>query len=127
MERQLHQSQRLESLGQLAGGVAHDFNNLLAAILNYVSFVDEEITAEIALRPAHESARLSSVLDDVGQIGAAAERAARLTHQLLAFGRREIIKPEIIDFNAIVGEVDGLLRTTIGEHVELIARCATDL
>jgi PAS domain S-box-containing protein len=127
MERQLHQSQRLESLGQLAGGVAHDFNNLLAAILNYVSFVDEEITAEIATRPAHESARLSAVLDDVSQIGAAAERAARLTHQLLAFGRREIIKPEIIDFNAVVGEVDGLLRTTIGEHVELITRCATDL
>lgn len=127
LERQLHQSQRLESLGQLAGGVAHDFNNLLAAILNYVSFVDEEITAEIALRPSHEAARLSAVLEDVAQIGAAAERAARLTHQLLAFGRREIIKPEIIDFNAIVGEVDGLLRTTIGEHVELITRCATDL
>ena len=127
LERQLHQSQRLESLGQLAGGVAHDFNNLLAAILNYVSFVDEEITAEIATRPAHESVRLSAVLDDVSQIGAAAERAARLTHQLLAFGRREIIKPEIIDFNAVVGEVDGLLRTTIGEHVELITRCATDL
>jgi hypothetical protein len=127
LERQLHQSQRLESLGQLAGGVAHDFNNLLAAILNYASFVDEEITAEIALRPAYESARLSAVLDDVSQIGAAAERAARLTHQLLAFGRREVIKPEIIDFNAIVGEVDGLLRTTIGEHVELITRCAIDL
>lgn len=127
MERQLHQSQRLESLGQLAGGVAHDFNNLLAAILNYVSFVDEEITAEIATRPAHESARLSAVLDDVSQIGAAAERAVRLTHQLLAFGRREIIKPESIDFNAVIREVDGLLRTTIGEHVELITRCATDL
>ena len=127
LERQLHQSQRLESLGQLAGGVAHDFNNLLAAILNYVSFVDEEITAEIALRPSHKSARLTAVLDDVTQIGAAAERAARLTHQLLAFGRREVIKPEIIDFNAIVGEVDGLLRTTIGEQVELITRCATDL
>jgi CheY-like chemotaxis protein len=68
-----------------------------------------------------------AVQDDVSQIGAAAERAARLTHQLLAFGRREIIKPEIIDFNAIVGEVDGLLRTTIGEHVELITRCATNL
>jgi PAS domain S-box-containing protein len=81
LERQLHQSQRLESLGQLAGGVAHDFNNLLAAILNYVSFVDEEITAEIALRPSHESVRLRGVLDDVTQIGAAAERAARLTHQ----------------------------------------------
>jgi PAS domain S-box-containing protein len=127
LERQLHQSQRLESLGQLAGGVAHDFNNLLAAILNYVTFVDEEITAEIALHPSREAARLTAVLEDVGQIGAAAERAARLTHQLLAFGRREIIKPEVIDFNAIVGEVDGLLRTTIGEHVELITRCARDL
>jgi PAS domain S-box-containing protein len=127
LERQLHQSQRLESLGQLAGGVAHDFNNLLAAILNYVSFVDEEIAAEIALRPSHESARLSAVLEDVSQIGAAAERAARLTHQLLAFGRREVIKPEIIDFNAIVAEVEELLRTTIGEHVELITRCAADL
>jgi PAS domain S-box-containing protein len=127
LERQLHQSQRLESLGQLAGGVAHDFNNLLAAILNYVTFVDEEITAEIALHPSREAARLTAVLEDVGQIGAAAERAARLTHQLLAFGRREVIKPEVIDFNAIVGEVDGLLRTTIGEHVELITRCATDL
>jgi PAS domain S-box-containing protein len=127
LERQLHQSQRLESLGQLAGGVAHDFNNLLAAILNYVSFVDEEITAEIALRPPHEGQRLTAVLDDVSQIGAAAERAARLTHQLLAFGRREIIKPETIDFNAVVSEVDGLLRTTIGEHVELITRCAPDL
>ena len=63
----------------------------------------------------------------MSQIGAAAERAARLTHQLLAFGRREIIKPETIDFNAIVSEVDGLLRTTIGEHVELITRCAPDL
>lgn len=92
-----------------------------------MSFIDEEIAAEIALRPSHESARLSAVLDDVSQIGAAAERAARLTHQLLAFGRREVIKPEIIDFNAIVGEVDGLLRTTIGEHVELIMRCAPDL
>ena len=127
LERQLHQSQRLESLGQLAGGVAHDFNNLLAAILNYVSFVDEEIAAAIVLRPAHESARLSALLDDVSQIGAAAERAARLTHQLLAFGRREVIKPEIIDFNAIVAEVEELLRTTIGEHVELVTRCATNL
>ncbi len=64
--------------------LAHDFNNELAAILNYVSLVDEEIAAEIALRPSHEAARLSAVLDDVGEIGAAAERAARLTRQLLA-------------------------------------------
>jgi PAS domain S-box-containing protein len=127
LERQLHQSQRLESLGQLAGGVAHDFNNLLAAILNYVSFVSEEITKEIELRPPSESVRLHDVLSDVAQIGAAATRAARLTHQLLAFGRREVIKPEVIDCNAVVGAVDDLLRRTIGEHVELITRCALNL
>jgi signal transduction histidine kinase len=127
LERQLHQSQRLESLGQLAGGVAHDFNNLLAAILNYVSFVSEEITKEIELRPADESVRLHAVLSDVSEIGAAAERAAQLTHQLLAFGRREVIKPEVLDFNAVVGAVDDLLRRTIGEHVELITRCAANL
>jgi signal transduction histidine kinase len=127
LERQLHQSQRLESLGQLAGGVAHDFNNLLAAILNYVSFVREEITKEIEVRPASEAVRLHEVLSDVSQIGSAAERAARLTHQLLAFGRREVIKPEIIDFNTVVHEVDDLLRRTIGEDVELITHCALDL
>jgi PAS domain S-box-containing protein len=127
LERQLHQSQRLESLGQLAGGVAHDFNNLLAAILNYASFVAEEIVKEIELRPTEDTSRLQSALDDVGQIGAAGERAARLTQQLLAFGRREVIKPEIIDFNAIVESVEELLRRTIGEHVELITRCAGDL
>jgi signal transduction histidine kinase len=70
--------------GQVVGDVAHDLNNLLAAIVNYASFVDEEIAAEIALRPAQESARLNGVLDDVRQIAAAAEHAARLTQQLLA-------------------------------------------
>ncbi len=67
-----------------SGGVAHDVNNLLAAILNYVSFVDEEINAEIATRPAHEAARLIAVLEDVSEIGAAAERAAKLLDQVRA-------------------------------------------
>jgi len=66
--------------------LAHDVNNELAAIVNYVSLVGEELTAEIARRPSHESARLRAVLDDVGEIGAAAERAARLTQQLPVFG-----------------------------------------
>ena len=71
--------------------------------------------------------RLHEVLSDVSQIGAAAERAARLTHQLLAFGRREVIKPKVLDFNAVVSEVEDLLRRTIGEHVALVTRCASDL
>ena len=77
LEQELHQSERLESLGQLAGGIAHDFNNLLAAIMNYAGFVAEE-TAD---RPA--------VRADAEQIQAAAQRAARLTRQLLIFGRRD--------------------------------------
>jgi two-component system, cell cycle sensor histidine kinase and response regulator CckA len=116
LESQLHQSQRLESLGQLAGGVAHDFNNLLAVISNYADFVAEEIVdAE-----RFDAGRWSPVLRDVEQIRRAAERATRLTHQLLAFGRREVVRPELLDLNEVVSEVQELLRRTLGEHVELI-------
>ncbi len=108
LEERLNQSQRLESLGQLAGGIAHDFNNLLAVILNYASFVAEEI-------PENEAAHA-----DVEQIRIAAERAAGLTRQLLIFGRRETIQPETLDLNAVVAEVQTLLSRTIGEHVELV-------
>jgi PAS domain S-box-containing protein len=115
LEDRLNQSQRLESLGQLAGGIAHDFNNLLAVILNYATFVAEEI-------PEHAPARA-----DLDQIRIAAERAAGLTHQLLIFGRRETIQPEILDLNAAVTEVQTLLSRTIGEHVDLVVRAAPDL
>jgi PAS domain S-box-containing protein len=127
LESRLHQTHRLESLGQLAGGVAHDFNNLLAAILNYVAFVSEEITEEIDIRPVGSSDRLVAVLSDIGQIGAAAERAATLTHQLLAFARREVRNLEVLDINSVVREVETLLRRTIGEHVRLITQGASDL
>src|SRR6202165_2531984 len=123
MESRLHQSHRLESLGQLAGGVAHDFNNLLAAILNYVGFVSEEIAKEIDLRPAGKRERLEATLRDVSQIGAAAERAARLTHQLLAFARREVRNLEVLDINAIVGDGETLLRRFIGRQEELTTLC----
>ena len=126
MESQLHQSHRLESLGQLAGGVAHDFNNLLAAILNYVGFVSEEIAKEIEVRPHTERARLHAVLSDVSQIGRRPSEP-RLTHQLLAFARREVRNLEVVDINAVVGEVETLLRRTIGEHVTLITQGARDL
>ena len=91
LEIQMHQSQRLESLGQLAGGVAHDFNNLLGAILNYSAFVAEEVAAESA------QPRWQAVLDDVRQIQQAAQRAADLTHQLLAFARREVVQPRVLN------------------------------
>jgi PAS domain S-box-containing protein len=116
LERQLHQSQRLESLGQLAGGVAHDFNNLLGVILNYASFVLEEMQSSTW---DNEKSR-QNACSDVEQIQRAAERATGLTHQLLSFARREVVRPEILDLNSVVSDVEQLLRRTIGEHVQLV-------
>jgi PAS domain S-box-containing protein len=122
----LEQSQRLESLGQLAGGVAHDFNNLIAAILSYASFVSAELARDLEAAGAR-SERVQGLLDDVDQITQAAQRAARLTHQLLAFGRRDFVNPEVLDLNATVADVETLLRRTLGEHVTLATSCETGL
>jgi signal transduction histidine kinase/CheY-like chemotaxis protein len=111
----LAQTQRLESLGQLAGGVAHDFNNLLSVILNYSLFVKEELAGAIADGDGH----LSAAQADLEEIERAAQRAAGLTHQLLAFARREVVHPEVISLNDVVGETEQLLRRTLGEHIEL--------
>ncbi len=119
LESQLQQSQRLEVLGQLAGGVAHDFNNLLAVILNYAAFVTDEISAP--------PADLRAVGRDVGQIQRAAERATALTHQLLAFARREVVQPRVLDLNDVVKEVEQLLRRTIGEDIVLHTELARGL
>jgi PAS domain S-box-containing protein len=112
----LHQSQRMESLGQLAGGVAHDFNNLLAVILNYASFVGEELDKAAA---TPEGAQWTGPLNDVKQIQMAAERASVLTHQLLAFARREVIQARSLSFNEAVSNIEEMLRRTIGEQIEL--------
>ena len=118
-EARLQQSRRLESLGQLAGGVAHDFNNLLAAILNYASFVREAVaTAEAG----PDRLDWESVVADVDQIARAAERAAELTRQLLAFGRREMARPVPLDLGAVARNVESMLQRTIGEHIELSVR-----
>jgi two-component system cell cycle sensor histidine kinase/response regulator CckA len=117
LESQLHRSQRLESLGQLAGGIAHDFNNLIAVIVNYAAFVREEAAPRAV--SGVDAERWQIVQSDVEQIERAGERASELTHQLLAFARREVVRPEVIDLNQVVGEVEQLLRRTIGEHVEL--------
>ncbi len=121
LERQLQQSQRLESLGQLAGGVAHDFNNLLGVITNYAAFVAEELKKPPGQPPGE------SALSDVEQIQLAAERATRLTHQLLAFARREVVQPRVLNLNNIVASILQLLQRTLGEHIELITDLAPDL
>ena len=117
MQAQLQQAQRLENLGQLAGGVAHDFNNLLAVILNYVAFVSEELAAPPG---ADWPNRLESARNDLGQAMLAVERAAGLTRQLLAFARREVIRPQVLDLDTVITAVEEMLRRTIGEHVELV-------
>ncbi|MEX5711924.1 PAS domain S-box protein [Parafrankia sp. FMc6] len=115
LEVQLHQSQRLESLGQLAGGVAHDFNNLLAVIINYTAFVGEVV----GTAARDQGGRWESARRDIEQVQRAADRAAQLTHQLLAFGRREVVQPRPLDLNGVVHDMEQLLRRTLGEHVEL--------
>jgi PAS domain S-box-containing protein len=120
LRTQLQQSQRLEVLDQLAGGVAHDFNNLLAVILNYAAFVAEEL----ATRPGSFP---ESAGRDLGQIQQAAERATALTHQLLAFARREVVRPRVLDLNQVVTGVAELLGRTLGEDIVLQTQQAEDL
>jgi len=115
IERRLQQSQRLESLGQLVGGVAHDFNNLLNVIQGYADFTAEQIQV---LAPS--DARLEPVLEDIEQVRVAAQQAARLTRQLLTFAREDVIRPEVLDLNEAVKEAGQLLRRTLGEHIDLV-------
>jgi signal transduction histidine kinase/CheY-like chemotaxis protein len=124
LEARLQQSQRLEGIGQLAGGIAHDFNNLLAAILNYSSFVQEELEAEVAVAG---NDRWQPALDDIRQVTRATERAAQLTRQLLAFARREIARPCAMDLNEVVTGMMPLLSRTIGEDMQLVTALEEDL
>ncbi|MGD0063428.1 MAG: PAS domain S-box protein [Streptosporangiaceae bacterium] len=121
LEQQLTQSQRLESMGQLAGGVAHDFNNLLAVITNYAEFVGEEVAKDAA------QADWQAVRHDVNQIRLAAGRAADLTRQLLAFARRDVVQPRPLNLNEVIARVEQLLIRTLSEHVELKTELAPGL
>ena len=107
VEVQLRQAQKMEAVGRLAGGIAHDFNNLLTAISGYSEFLIEGQTDERQRRYAEEIKR-------------AATRAAALTGQLLAFSRRQVLQPRVLDLNAVVGDMDMMLRRLIGEDVELV-------
>jgi signal transduction histidine kinase len=122
LARRLQQVQRLESLGQLAGGVAHDFNNLLAVIVNYAAFVAEETLAASEEDPD----RWGPVLRDVEQIQRAADRGIALSHQVLAFGRREVAQPRVLSLNSVIDDVRRMLGRSLGEHVELRTHLADD-
>ena len=127
LKARLHQAERLESIGQLAGGVAHDFNNLLGGIMNYASLVAAALRDEVDQRGSGNSDPLNVVIDDVEEITSVARRAATLTHQLLIFSRREVVKPEVLDLNAVVADMEKLLRRTISEDVDLHVNAAADL
>jgi PAS domain S-box-containing protein len=106
LEEQVRLSQRMESVGRLAGGIAHDFNNLLTVIMSQVDFLAEA---------SHDHGDS----DELGQIRIAAQRAAELTRQLLAFARRQIVEPKVFDLNELVARVDRLFRRALGDDVLL--------
>ena len=110
----LRHAERMESLGQLVGGIAHDFNNLLNVIGGFSDMLAEEIAGLAA-----EDARLGSVLDDVEQVRGAAQRATRLTRQLLIFARSDVVHPEVLSLNEVIAGLEQLLRRTLGEHIDL--------
>lgn len=108
MEEELRQAQKLEAVGQLAGGIAHDFNNLLTVIQSY---------SEMA---AMNLASPELVKTDLAEISKAAIRAARLTGQLLAFSRRQVLEPRMLDLRSVVDGVEGMLRRLIREDIQLV-------
>jgi len=114
-EEQLRQAAKMEAVGRLAGGVAHDFNNLLTSVLGY---------ADLALARVDPHDEL---YDDLLEITSASVRAAALTQQLLAFSRKQVLAPQVVDLNAIVSGIARMLRRTIGEDIELVTRLASDL
>lgn len=115
LQDQLRATQKLEAIGRLSGGIAHDFNNLLTVILSYSNLALEALNVNDPLRA------------DVEEIRAAGTRAAALTAQLLAFGRRQLLRPEIVDVNTVVAGVSNMLGRLLGEDIEMETRLAPGL
>ncbi len=114
LEEQLRQAQKMDAVGRLAGGVAHDFNNLLMVINGYT---------EVLLEELEESSDMHHKVQSIQQ---AADRAATLTRQLLAFSRKQLLELKVIDVNTVIGDMERLLRPLIGEHIELLTRLSPD-
>jgi len=115
LEAQLRQAQKMEAVGQLAGGVAHDFNNLLTAIISFGTFAKEAVPAG------------NSALEDIGEVLNAARRAQSLTSQLLAFSRRKSVTPRVLNVNEVVASADRILQRLLGADVQLVTEPAADL
>jgi nitrogen-specific signal transduction histidine kinase/CheY-like chemotaxis protein len=115
MEEQLRQAQRMEAIGRLAGGVAHDFNNILTVIAGYCELLLADLPAGSDLRP------------DVEEVAKAADRAGALTRQLLTISRDQVVQAEVLDLNAVIVNVEQMLRRLIGEDVQLETALAPEL
>ncbi|MGB7333413.1 MAG: PAS domain S-box protein, partial [Terriglobales bacterium] len=113
LEEQLRQAQKMDAVGRLAGGVAHDFNNLLMVINGYTEVLLEQLEKDSAMH------------NKVQSIQQAADRAATLTRQLLAFSRKQLLELKVVDVNTVVGDMERLLRPLIGENIELVTRLST--
>jgi PAS domain S-box-containing protein len=114
-EEQLRQSQKMEAIGRLAGGIAHDFNNLLTAITGYGDLLLKGLGEEHPLRR------------EANEISKAAQRAADLTGQLLAFSRQQVLQPKVLDLNEVVADMEMMLRRVIGEHIQFRTRLGSQL
>jgi two-component system cell cycle sensor histidine kinase/response regulator CckA len=114
-DEQLRHSQKMEAVGRLSGGIAHDFNNLLGVIIGYSESIEHRVGPNDPLRKSAE------------EIRKAGERAASLTHQLLAFSRQQVLQPQILDLNALVTDMGKMLRRLIGMHIELTTNLAMEL
>src|SRR3989440_12718126 len=109
LQEQLAHAQKMEAVGRLAGGVAHDFNNLLTAISGYAELAAARVQDRDAQATRH-----------IGEVSKPAVRARDLTRMLLAFSRKQILQPQILDLNHVVGDLDAMLHRLIGEDIEIV-------
>jgi PAS domain S-box-containing protein len=108
LEEELRHAQKLEAVGKLAGGIAHDFNNILVAIMGYADMLKEAVAGN------------DELVSDAKEIIRASEKAATLTSQLLAFSRKQVLRPEVIDLDQLVNNLTGMIRRLIGEDIEMV-------